>query len=212
MVPCLHQSNVYIKRKLGVWRALKSIPLVGGKKPHLPVRDCKLHHLMYVSTRPRTEICGNPVLPFAMLPYLYQNEATGIESPKMHFSSRCKNRTYMCRTTNYPTHVSKHSAENGNLRKSGSTFRHGTVFVPKQCLYQKETTCMESPQMDSSSLCKNRTYLCWTAKYHVSQYRCKNGNLQKSGSTFRHGVVFAPMQCLYQKEATGMENPKLAFL
>ena len=30
-------------------------------------------------------------------------------------------------------------AENGNLRKSGSNFRYGTVFAPKQSLYQKET-------------------------------------------------------------------------
>ena len=31
MVPCLHQSNDYIKRKLRVWRAQKCNFLVGGK-------------------------------------------------------------------------------------------------------------------------------------------------------------------------------------
>ena len=31
VVPCLHQGNVYIKRKLQVWRAQKYIPLDGGK-------------------------------------------------------------------------------------------------------------------------------------------------------------------------------------
>ena len=59
-----------------------------------------------------------------------------------------------------PSHVSQYRAENGNLRKSGSTFRHGTVFAPKQCLYQKEATGMESLKRHSSSQCKNRTYLC----------------------------------------------------
>ena len=31
MVPSLHQSNVYIKRKLRVWRVQKCIPVVGAK-------------------------------------------------------------------------------------------------------------------------------------------------------------------------------------
>ena len=44
---------------------------------------------------------------------------------------------------------------------------------------------------------------------HVSQYRAENGNLRNSGSTFRHGTVFAPKQSLYQKEASGMESPKM---
>ena len=30
MVPCLHQGNIYIKRKLQVWRDQKCIPLVGA--------------------------------------------------------------------------------------------------------------------------------------------------------------------------------------
>ena len=31
MVPCLHQGNICIKRKLRVWRDQKCIPLVGAK-------------------------------------------------------------------------------------------------------------------------------------------------------------------------------------
>ena len=30
MVQCLHQSNDYIKRKLGLWRAQRCIPIVGA--------------------------------------------------------------------------------------------------------------------------------------------------------------------------------------
>ena len=33
MVPCLHQGNIYAKRKLRVWRDQKSIPLVGAITP-----------------------------------------------------------------------------------------------------------------------------------------------------------------------------------
>ena len=109
MVPCLHQSNVYIKRKLQVFRVQKCIPLVGAK----------------------TELtCAG------------------------------------WQTT--PSQVSQYRAENGDLRKCGSTFRHGTVFAPKQCSYQKEATCVKSPEIHSSSRYKNRTNLCGTANYPVS--------------------------------------------
>ena len=33
MVPCLHQGNIYTKRKLRLWRDQKCIPLVGVKSP-----------------------------------------------------------------------------------------------------------------------------------------------------------------------------------
>ena len=57
------------------------------------------------------------------------------------------------------SHVSQYMAENGNLRKSGSTFYHGTVLAPKQCLYQNEATGMESQKMYSSHRSKNLTLL-----------------------------------------------------
>ena len=190
----------------------------------------------------------------------------------MHSSCRWKNRTCLCGTANYAVSCKPVQAENRNLRKSGSAFHHGTVFAPKQCIYQKETTEMESPKMQSSSRFKNRTDQFGTATYpvscklvysrvrkfaeirvyfslwyhgctkalfiskgsyvygesknailqsvqkprgtanyqsHVSQYTTEYGNLPKFGSTFRHGTVFALKQCLYQKEATGMESPNM---
>ena len=66
------------------------------------------------------------------------------------------------------SHVRRYRADNGKLRKFGSTFCHGTVFAPKQCLYQKEATGMECPKMYSSRWYKNRTYLCGPANYPVS--------------------------------------------
>ena len=67
-----------------------------------------------------------------------------------------------------PPQVSQYKAENGNLRKSGSTFRHDTVFTLLQCLYQKEATGMDSQTIRSSSWCKNQSYLCGTANSPVS--------------------------------------------
>ena len=89
----------------------------------------------------------------------------------MYSSRRCKNLTYLCGTTKTPSHVSQYRAENRNLRKSGSTFCHGTVFTPKQCLHQKAATHMESPKMCSSGRCNNLTYLCGTANDPIT---CKS--------------------------------------
>ena len=88
MVPCLHQGNIYMKRKLRVWRAQKCISLVGGNSP-----------LTCVGRQ----------------------------------STVCQGRQYR--------------VGNGNLRKLGWTYRHGTVFAPRQYLHQKEATGMESPEM-----------------------------------------------------------------
>ena len=110
MVPCLHQDNIYIKRKLRVWRAQKCISLVGSKSPLTCVGR--------------------------------QNTV-------------CQGR--QCRLGN------------GNLRKLGWTYRHGTVFAPGQYLHQKEATGMESPEMYFPSRCKKLSYLCGPSKYRVSR-------------------------------------------
>ena len=108
MVQCLHQSNVYIKRKLGLWRAEKCIPLVGAES---------------------VPTCAGP------------------------------------QTTS--SRVRWYRAENGNVGKSGPTFRYGAVFAPKHCLYQQEARAMESTKMYSSYRYKKFTYLCGTANYPV---------------------------------------------
>ena len=37
--------------------------------------------------------------------------------------------------------------DNGNLGKLAATYLPGTAFAPRQCLYQKEATCMGSLKM-----------------------------------------------------------------
>ena len=66
------------------------------------------------------------------------------------------------------SHVRRYSAENGNFWKFWCTFHFGTMFVPKQLLYQKEAAGMESPKMYSSSWCKNGTYLYGPANHSIS--------------------------------------------
>ena len=43
---------------------------------------------------------------------------------------------------NYPFHAAPY-----NLPKYRATYRHGTMFAPKQDLYQKEAIEKESPKM-----------------------------------------------------------------
>ena len=82
----------------------------------------------------------------------------GMESPKLYTAVGGKIALSCTGLQTTPFHGCQHSAENGDLRKFGSTYPHGTAFPIKQCLYQKEATGMERPKMHSSSRCKNRTY------------------------------------------------------
>ena len=61
---------------------------------------------------------------------------------------------------------SQYRCGNGNLRKLEWTYRHGTMFAPRQHLYQKEDKGMERPEMYSPNRCKNRFYLCGAVKLH----------------------------------------------
>ena len=107
MVLRFHQCNGYIKRKLREWRVQKCIALVGADT-------------LLTSTGPQTTPChwgqyrvhgGNlrnfgPNKPhgnaFPPMQWLYQKEATGMESSKMYCPSRCRYRTYQCVAANYP--------------------------------------------------------------------------------------------------------------
>ena len=144
------------------------------QKPHLPVQDGKLPRLMQASIGPRMEICGNPGLPFAMVSCLYQSSVYIKSQLKVwrvqkYIPVVCANTalTSTGRQTT-PSHVSQYRAENRNLRKSGSTFRHGTMSAPKQSLHQQEPTGMENPKIHSCSRFRNCTYMCGTENYPVS--------------------------------------------
>ena len=110
MVPRLHQSNGYIKRKLRAWRVQKCIALVGA--------DTVLTTVWKQST---------------------------------------------------PFHGGQYRALNGNMRNFGPTNPHGTAFAPKQWLYQKEATGMESSKMYCHSRCRYRTDQLGARNYPVSR-------------------------------------------
>ena len=81
-------------------------------------------------------------------------------------------------------HWGQYMAQNGNMRNFGPTNPHGTAFAPKQWLYQKEGTCMQSLKMYCPSRCRYRTYQCGI----------ENGNMRNFGPTNPHGTALAPKQ------------------
>ena len=107
--------------------------------------------------------------------------------------------------------MEQYRAEKGNIRKFGLTNSHGTAFAPKEWLYQKDTTGLESSKMYSSSRYKTvlTSAVPKTTPFYSGQYRVYNGNMRNFGRTYRHGTAFPQEECLYQKEATGLENKKM---
>ena len=136
MVPCLHQGNIYIKRKLRVWTDQKCISLVGAKSP-----------LTCVGRQ----------------------------------STVCQGRQYR--------------GGNGNLRKFGRTYGHGTVFAPRQYLHEKEATGMESPKIYFPSRCKKPPYLCGPSEYRVSKETVLGGGTE---TCVNWGALIAMVLCLHQ--------------
>ena len=107
MVQCLHQSNVYIKRKLSLWRAQKCNPLVGAKSALTCAgpQTTPSHLRQYRSENEKFGKFGPSFrhgAVFAPKQCLYRKEARAMENPKMYSSSRCKRRTYLCGSANYP--------------------------------------------------------------------------------------------------------------
>ena len=162
-----------MKRKLRAWIVQKCITLVGAD-------------IALTSAGPQTTPChggqyrvhqGN-IRNFgptnthgtasAPMQWLYQKEATGMESSKMYCPSRCRYRTYKCGAVKYPV---SWGAVQGPPRKYAKLWAyntHGTASEPMQWLYQKEATGMESSKMYCPSRCRYRTHQCGAANYPVS--------------------------------------------
>ena len=173
MVPRVGQCNGYIKIKLRAWRVQKCIALVGAD-------------IALTSAGPQTTPChggqyrvhqGNmrnfgPTnthgTASAPMQWLYQKEATGMESSKMYCPSRCRYRTHQCGLKTTPCNGGLYRVHQGNMRNFGPTNTHGSASAPMQWFYQKEATGMESSKMYCPSLCRYRTHQYGSANYPVS--------------------------------------------
>ena len=107
MVPRWHQSNGYIKSKLRVWTFQNCIALVGADTV-LTRSGPQTTPFLTGKYRAQNRNMRNfgPTNPhgtaFTRKQWLYQKEATGMESSKMYCPSRYRYRTYQCGAANYP--------------------------------------------------------------------------------------------------------------
>ena len=137
------------------------------------MRVVKIRRFKGAGIGPRTETCVNWGAPIAMVPCLHQDNIYIKRMLRMWRDQKCiplvsaKTHLTFAGHQTTPSQGSRYIAENRNLRKFGWTYRHDTVFAPGQCLYQKEATGIERPEMYFSSRCKNPSYLCGSSKYAV---------------------------------------------
>ena len=107
MVPCLHQSNIYIKRNLygcrvqkyNFWGRVKSV------RTCTKLQITHIHASPYRAYNPNfrnfgASYCHGTV--FVRKQYLYQKEALGIQSPKINYLAWCKKCTNIYEASNYP--------------------------------------------------------------------------------------------------------------
>ena len=133
------------------------------QKAHLLELASKLHGFMQRRMGPSVQICGKSGLPFAEVPCLHQsnlhmkrkvrewrtqkcNPCFGAESPPLSTGQQ---------TTRF--HAAPYGTVSANLRKVGASFRRGIVFAPIQSTYEKEATGMENPKMQSLLSCRKPT-------------------------------------------------------
>ena len=173
MVPLLHQSNGYIKRKLRVWRAQKYIALVGAVTVLTSAgpQTTPFHGGRYRAGNGnmRNFWPSNPYgTAFTPKQWSYQKEGTGMESSNMYCLVGAETVLTSSDPQTTPFHGGQYRAGNGNMHNLGPTNPHGTAFALKQWLYIKEATGMESSKMYCSSWCRNSTYQCGVANNPVS--------------------------------------------
>ena len=152
MVPCLHQINVYIKRKLRVWGTQKCNFLVGAET----VPTVTGRKTTYSQAPPYMANFGNlrqTGPPFPKVPCLHQINVYIKRKLRVWGTQKCNFLggaetvpTVTGRQTTY-SQAPPYMANIGNLRQFGASNPQGTVFSPNQCLYQKEATGVGNPKM-----------------------------------------------------------------
>ena len=81
----------------------------------------------------------------------------------------------------------------------------GNIYIKRKLREWGDHKCIPLVYARTPLTCAGRQ----TIPSQGSRYRPEDGKLYKLGWTYRHVTVLAPRQCLYQKEAMGMERPEL---
>ena len=152
MVPCVHQINVYIKRKLRVWGIQKCNFLVGAKTvpTSLGLQTTSCHAESY---GPRMESCGISGLPIAMVPCLHQINVhikwklRVWGTQKCNFLVGAKNRTYRYGPANYLVSSNLIQRQQWKFAEFRVHLSPWYRVCTKSMFYQKEGTAVGNPKM-----------------------------------------------------------------
>ena len=135
MVPRLYQSNLYIKRKLRAWRVQKCIALVGADTVLITAwpQNTSFHG---GGIGHRMEIRESSALPIPMVPRLYHSNGYIKRKLRAWRVQKCITQVGAdtVLTTAWPQTIPFHGGyrpQNGNMRKFGPTYPHGTALAPK---------------------------------------------------------------------------------
>ena len=200
MVPCLHQSNIYIKRKLRVWRDQKCIPLV-NEKTRLTCAGPQTSTSQGSWCRPESGnlhkqwwTCRHGTV-FAPRQYLYKNKATGMESREMYFP-------YSVQKLLLPVQVIKLLRIKGVGVGSRTVtcvnwggpiamvpcLHQGNIYIKRKLRLWRDQKCIALVDAQTPLTCAGRQ----TTPSQGSRYRPENRSLRKLGWTDRHCTVVAP--------------------
>ena len=145
MVPCLHQRNLYMKRKLREWRTQKCNPCFGAESPlrSTGLQTSGFHASPYSAVSVNLRKLGDT---FHVVPCLHQRNLymkRKLREWRTQKCNPCFGAESPLRSTGLQTsgfHASPYSAVSVNLRKLGDTFHRGTVFAPTESIHVKEAT------------------------------------------------------------------------
>ena len=133
------------------------------QQPHLTVWTVKIPRLEGGSIGPRTESWVNWNGPRAMVPCFHEGNIYTKRKLRVWRDQKCIplvgaiTPLNCAGHENTPSRGRQYRAQNGKLRKSGWTYLHGTMFVLKKYLYQKQAKGIERSEMYSASWCNNPT-------------------------------------------------------
>ena len=187
------------------------------QKPYIRLQARKLPILLHRRIWPTLEICGSSVPPFPKVPCFHQINVYIKRKLRLWGTQKCN---FLVGAETVPTvtgpqttysHARPYMANIGNLLQFGASNPQGTVFAPNQCLYQNKLRVWGTQKCNFLVGAETVPTVTGpqTTYSHAPPYMANIGNLRQFGASNPQGTVFAPNQCLYQKEATGVGDPKM---
>ena len=190
------------------------------QKPHRPLRVNKLPRVMLCRIAPAMKIFGILGLIFTMVPCLHQCKVYIKRKLRLW---RAQKFNFLVSAKTEPTVVGQQTTPclAAPYGQAIEIFKISELLIDMvPCLYQCNVHILRKLQVWRAQKCNfqvsakteptvvgQQTTPCLAAPYLAS-----NRNFQNFGDTYRHGTVFAPMQCLYCKEATGVDSLKYNLL